>query len=421
MPTPEIDGHALVVGVSAYDRLATLPPVHDAEDVASALQDPALCGYPAAQVHVLHDAQATRAAILGGIDDLLGRARPASTVFLYFSGHGGRIPAASSSPECYLMPVEGTWITPEDLARTAISGSELSARLERLAAGRVTVVLDCCRAAGIAAPGALPGPSPDGQLSREALSPLGRGRGHVVFAASRADGQAFATADGRNSVFTQLLLEGLRGAANGAGGVIRVCDLFHYVQQKIAATRPQQAPVFKAELEENYPVALHLGGRPAPLALPPAPDELPYDAFVSYRRQEPDRTWVEHVLVPGLEGQGLHLSLAHRDFRLGAPRLREMERAVEQSRYTIGVLTPRYLESAFEDFQALLAQHSGLEEDGAPRFIPLMRETCRPALGIRTTEWLDVTDPEWETATLLRLAQRLREPRRPPLDARGAP
>jgi hypothetical protein len=403
----KLDGFAVVAGVSRYQRIRSLPDVSDASDVAGVLRDPTLCGYPAGQVDVLVEEQATRTAILDAIDRVARSAHEGSSVFVYFSGHGGQA-AHGTTGDCYLMPFDGAWGTPDDLARTAISGTELSARLQRIDATRVTIVLDCCRAAGIAEPKGTADAAIDTRMTPWALAPLGHGRGRAVLAASRADGSSYSVEGRRNSVFTQYLLEGLRGAARGTGGVIRVCDLFDYVQQKVTAEFLDQRPVFKADLEENYPLALYRGGQPPPLTLPVARDGCAYDAFVSYRRVPPDRDWVEKVLVTGLEGRGLHLCLAHRDFRLGAPRIREMERAVEQSRYTVAVFSKQYLDGAIEEFQALLGQQQAVE-GREPRFIPLMREDCLLPLGIRTTERLDVSEQEFEQATLDRLAQRLRE------------
>lgn len=405
-----LEGSALVIGISAYTRIPALPSVHDAEDIADVLRAADLCGYPAERVDLRVEAAATREAILEGLDRLVGSARASTSAFLYFSGHGGRL-ADGDPADAYLMPVDGTWRSPAELAKTAVSSSDIALRLRKIEADRVTIVLDCCRAAGIAeakgAPSILPA------IDGPSLASLAKGRGRAVLAASRADGTAYASPGHRNSVFTQHLLDGLRGGARGTGGVIRVCDLFDYVQQKVTVEFPDQRPVFKAELEENYPLTLHRGGESPPVVLPEAPDDCLFDAFVSYRRVAPDRAWVEQVLVPRLEGFGLRICLAHRDFRLGAPRIREMERAIERSRYTIAVLSPRYLEGAFEEFQAVLAQHQSVETR-APRFVPLLREPCRPALGIRTTEWLDVSDPELEDATVQRLAQRLREAYRDP-------
>ncbi|HWO21218.1 MAG TPA: TIR domain-containing protein [Kofleriaceae bacterium] len=420
------DAHALIVGISAYRHVRPLPQVQDAEDVAALLADPARCGYPAAQIRVLLESAATRAAILGALDELAARARPSSTVFIYFSGHGGAAIAPPGGPDrCYLMPVDAGWGEPAELEATAIAGAELSRRLGALAARRVTVVLDCCRAAGIAEPRSAGEPwraeARDvvapllGELTPDAVAPLAVGRGRAVLAASRADGPAFVMLGERNGVFTRHLLDGLRGGASRAGGVVRICDLFDYVQAHVVAEQPGQRPVFKAELEENYPIA-RAPEAPPPVDVPPAPDAHAYDVFVSYARRDPDdRAWVERVLVPFLERAGLRACLEHRDFRLGQPRIREMERAVTESRYTLAVLSPSYVRDGFTDFQALLAQHRSLETR-APRLVPVLRRECRLELGTRMTSLLDLSADDDVPAGLARLALALREPPHPRLD-----
>jgi hypothetical protein len=403
------DAYALTIGVSRYLHISPLPEVQDASDVAAVLADPALGGYPLANVQLLLDGEATRAAIVDALDGLAKRTRDSSTVFVYFSGHGGRA-RATGHDTCYLMPVDGK-ATSEDIESTAVSGVELSARLRAIPAARMTVVLDCCRASGIAEPKDVELVlSPE--LSPLLLTPLAQGRGRAVLAASRSDGYAYVIPGQRNGVFTRYLLDGLRGAAQGIGGVIRICDLFHYVQQRVTAERAAQRPVFKAELEENYPIALYHGGVASNVALRRTPDHFTYDAFVSYRRNNStDRVWVETVLVPRLEQLGLRLCLEHRDFRFAHPRLREMERAVEHSRYTISVLTPAYLEGGFEDFQSLLSQHASWA-NRVPRFVPIIRLPCRPSLGVQVIlkPLLDFTNDEEVDAGLQRLALELREP-----------
>ncbi len=400
------DAHALAIGISRYQHIRPLPEVQDAPDVAAALIDPALAGYPPGNVHTLLDAAATRTAILTALDRLAGRTTDASTVVLYFSGHGGRV-ARDGREICYLLPVDAE-AGADALDRTAISSDELSARLRALPAVRVTVILDCCRASGIAEPKHVDELAPE--LTARALNPLAQGRGRAVLAASRSDGYAYVISGQRNGVFTRHLLDGLRGAAEGAGGVIRICDLFHYVQQRVGVELRGQHPVFKAELEENYPIALYRGGAAPPIALPPAPDAMAYDAFISYHRADPaDRAWVEQVLVPRLESVGLELCLEHRDFSPGGRRIREMERAVTTSRYTISVFTPSYLDSRFREFEALIAQHQDLEMRAA-RFIPLLRRPCHPSIGVRMIFALDVTHGAEVDAVIDRLAVHLRKP-----------
>lgn len=408
-----LDGLALAIGVSRYRRLAPLPEVQDAQDVAAALVDPSLCAYPPAAVTVLLEEEATRAAIVAALERLASRATASSTVFVYFSGHGTH---AAGDETSYLVPVEGDDASDAALARTAIAGPELTELLRAIPARRLTVALDCCRAAGAAEPRDVRRRAAPG-LSTETLGALGTGAGRAVLAASSRDGSAYVFAGQRNGVFTHHLLAGLRGGAVGVGGVVRVCDLFHYVQERVAAAHPAQRPVFKAELEENYPLALFRGGADAPIVAPPRPaDGFAHDAFVSYRRDDAeDRRWTEEILVPALESRGLRLCLEHRDFRLGHARIDEMERAVVTSRYTVGVFSPAYLDGAFEGFQEALAAHESIE-NRTPRFLPVIRRPCAlRRLRHRMTTMLDLSHPAEVEAGLERLALALAEPPRPRL------
>src|SRR4029453_1705788 len=112
--------------------------------------------------------------------------------------------------------------------------------------------------------------------------------------------------------------------------------------------------------------------------------------FVSYRHHEPDQTWVRDRLVPRLSFEGLRVCLDVESFRLGAPLVLEMGRAVESSTYTLAVLSPAYLESTFTELENVLAEHLGLEQSER-RLIVVMREFTRPRLGMRARTWLDMT------------------------------
>jgi hypothetical protein len=51
----------------------------------------------------------------------------------------------------------------------------------------------------------------------------------------------------------------LQGKAFTRGdGLIRVFDVFDYVSEKVPTRRPQH-PIFKAEIESNFPIALYQG------------------------------------------------------------------------------------------------------------------------------------------------------------------
>jgi hypothetical protein len=129
----------------------------------------------------------------------------------------------------------------------------------------------------------------------------------------------------------------------------------------------------------------------------------------SYRHQEPDKSWVRKTLQPRLEAEGLRVCIDYRDFRLGAPLVLEMARAVEQSRYTLAILSPAYLASNFTELENVLAEHLGLEKTQR-RLLAVMREECTPRLGTRARLWLDMTDDDEFETNLARLIYELQQP-----------
>ncbi|MER7070870.1 toll/interleukin-1 receptor domain-containing protein [Terrabacter sp. NPDC000476] len=133
-------------------------------------------------------------------------------------------------------------------------------------------------------------------------------------------------------------------------------------------------------------------------------DGLTHDAFVSYRRSDPDRAWVTQRLVPALRASGVRVLLDEDDFRLGEPLVLAMTRAVERSRYTVAVLTPAYLASSYTELESLMAEHLGLE-NAQSRLIGVMRETVAPRLSLRLHIWLDMTDDSGFDTAVARLAR----------------
>jgi hypothetical protein len=137
-----------------------------------------------------------------------------------------------------------------------------------------------------------------------------------------------------------------------------------------------------------------------------------YDVFVSYRQQDPDGPWVRGVLIEHLHAEGFRVFVDYESFRLGAPLVLEMARGVEQSRYTLAVLSPAYLASNFAELENVLAEHLGLELSQR-RLLAVRRVQCKPRLGMRARLWLDMTSDEEVDRNLPRLVAALREPTLP--------
>jgi hypothetical protein len=407
---PMNNAYAVVVGIANYQNINKLPTtvIQDAKDIYNVLIDPKHCGYVKDNIQLLIDEQATRAAFRQALTRLTQCTNQDSTVFLYISSHGGRIESGPYAGE-YLLPVDAVYTSEYALAQTAISGTEFTEALRGILARKVVVIFDCCHAGGIGQPKDIATSGLKVGLPEAYYSTLQAGRGRVIFASSRSTEFSWVLPGAPNSLFTQHLLAGLRGDVLGSGGVIRIFDLFHYIQPRVTADQPNQHPIFKAEIEENFPIALYLGGK-APLSTPStlSAGDFVYDVFVSYHSENPDKTWVRKTLYPQLETEGLRVCIDYRNFRLGAPIVTEIARAVEQSRYTLAILSPRYLTSKFTELENILAEHLGLEKSQR-RLLTILREDCTPRLGIRARLMLDMTDDDEFKVNLARIVHELKQ------------
>jgi hypothetical protein len=400
-----LDGYALIIGISQYQHIRALPRVTDAEDLAGVLRDPSACGYDPTNVTLLQDADATRAAIVDALDRLGQRAGPESTAFVYFSGHGGRPPGDGG--DSYLMPIDGEWGSQERLEATALSSRIFGDKLAAIRAERLTVILDSCHAASLAQAKNVRMPAWIPELADDALGRLATGRGRVVMAAARGDGSAYVMSGARYGLFTEHLIAGLRGAASGTDGLVRVLDLYHHVQRNVVARCPDQQPVLKTELEDNYPLALSpRTARPALDARSP-PTDFAYDVLVVYSPDDRDRAWARS-LIRLLEERGVRVCTEERDAELGEERVRELERLVSTSRFILPMLTPRFSTGRFQELQTMMALHLGVE-DGRARLIPIVREPCVARLGLRMLVHFDMIRDENVVPGIERLVRTLRK------------
>ena len=242
--------YALLIGVGAYRHMRPLAKTTtDADDLHDLLVQ---SGYLAANLALLLDEQATKAAINDKLDWLARRAGTDDTVVIFFSGHGTQR-IGGFAPGEYVCPVEADWY---NLQATAISDEELTIALRAIPARRVIVFLDACHSGGVGEPKDA-GVMVEAGLSEAAYKRLTEGEGRVVIASCKPDEISWELPGMRNGLFTHYLLEGLRGAAAGPDGAVRIFDVFNYVSQKVPQHKPQH-PLFKGEIDLNFTIALML-------------------------------------------------------------------------------------------------------------------------------------------------------------------
>ena len=254
-----LDGfQALLIGVGDYEHqgFANLPAtIRDVQTVADLLADPERCGYPPAHIQTIIGLDANADNIRAATEALAQSATPQSTVFFYFSGHGGRS-LENGQWRTYLCPREAD---PDDLSNTAISGDEFNAALAAIPARRLLVVLDACHAGGSAELKAADGTTIwKSGLPEDYYEALIQGSGRVVIASSKAEQYSHVRPQGDLSLFTYHLRDALHGKAAVRGdGLIHVLDVFHYVNEAVQADEPEQTPILKAkDLDLNFPIAI---------------------------------------------------------------------------------------------------------------------------------------------------------------------
>ncbi|KIP94540.1 caspase family protein [Pseudomonas fluorescens] len=278
-PTNYPQGHALLIGVASYQQISNLPAaiLNDVNDVAATLSSPQYCAYAPANVVTLLEADATRAAVLKGLDELAARAGPDDTACVFFSGHGA-IVGNPGNEDSVLVTVDSDLA---DIENTSISSNELAAALAQIKAKRLLVFIDACHAGGAAISKRLTdgnGHEFKSGYTQNTFAKLAVGSGRALMASCRADEVSAVFTGARNSVFTTVLLAGLRGAADkDASGFIKIFDLFNYVSEEVPKLIPDnQHPIFKADsLEGNFAVALSLGGKKSPQT-PTVQEEAPW-------------------------------------------------------------------------------------------------------------------------------------------------
>lgn len=274
-PTGYPQGHALLIGVANYQKISRLPAaiLNDVNDIAATLSSSKYCAYAPTNVVTLLDSNATRSAVLKGLDELAARAGPDDTVCVFFSGHGGVV-GSPGNEESVLVTVDSDLA---DIENTSISSDELAAALSRIEAKRLLVFIDACHAGGAAISKSLSdgkGHELKSGYSQNTFAKLAVGSGRALMASCRADEESVVFEGARNSVFTTALLAGLRGAADkSSSGFIKVFDLFNYVSEEVPKLIPDyQHPIFKADnLEANFAVALSQGGKKSPYSPETAP------------------------------------------------------------------------------------------------------------------------------------------------------
>lgn len=286
MNTNFTNGYALLVGVGA-----DLPmTVRDATGIRDVLVNPQRAAYPANQVQLLTENDATRQVVLDAFDRLIEQSNknPDATVIVYYSGHGGRIENGIDVPDYFIVPFG---YDPVRFTETTISSREFTTKIQAINARTLLVLLDCCHAGGVpvlksAGDRFVKVPAPP-----DLLDVLSQGGGRVIVASSRED--EYSIGADPYSIFTACLLEALSGSATrNFDGYARILDVLSYVYEQVPQrTNDEQHPFVNniTDLSDNFAICYYAGGSKQVSGIPNPSQVLPTNRLTANGRGRLER------------------------------------------------------------------------------------------------------------------------------------
>ena len=231
-------GHnALVVGIDRYSLRPLKSCVSDATRMAELLERNGSAGAPRNYdvYRLLGDEDDLESLTREGLRNHLAEqvaASRAHNFLFYFSGHGRLTPFG---PELVTQDLGG------------IGMDDVIGLIDRSEVRQAVVILDCCFSAGMGNSSFLQGAQRNAwvQFDRAVV------RENVVILAASGS-EEVALAGTTYSAFTELLIEGLDGAAADVNGEIHAAALFEYAAPIFGAN--EQGPVFKGHYHALDPL-----------------------------------------------------------------------------------------------------------------------------------------------------------------------
>jgi len=224
---------ALVVGINSYQHVSPLSyACNDADAISKLLISE--FEFPTENVFVLKDNKATKQAIMDRFLRFSDKANnPDDRLLVFFAGHGLTLDGLRG-PIGYLVPVDGDPANKNSLIRW----DDLTRNAEFIQARHILFIIDACYS-GLALQRAIaPG-------TQRFLSDMLQRLSRQVITAGKAD-EVVADgggSQGKNSIFTGYLLEGLKGAALDSNGVMTANEIMAYVYKKVGQdSHSEQTP-----------------------------------------------------------------------------------------------------------------------------------------------------------------------------------
>ena len=258
------NAHALIIGTEYDDGLNTNG---DAEDIARILKDQTISGYPTKNVMLIKGKQADRKGILKAFDELIKVTDGNSSVFLYYSGHGGDYTYEETKQRVFYFCPYGFGMEPqipiEEAEKVWIKADEIKEKIGMLKSKRLIFFLDCCHSAGLTMGGlnVIKQTNSTSQKFKKAsglAQKVDNERGISIVSSCNEDQLSYQLEDDKNSLFTKCLLEAITGVhlKSVEEPYIRIMEVSSYLMREVPKRLKEfgvdQKPYANLQMYDNF-------------------------------------------------------------------------------------------------------------------------------------------------------------------------
>ncbi len=226
---PGIQLHVVVVGINLYknSKYNLNYAQADAEAFKTAVSAGTSGIFSKVNMHYVQDAAASKAGIVGALEQVKADAGSQDVFVFYYAGHG----VMNDKKEFYLVPSDVTQLYGNDdaLAQKGLSATSLQQFSKDIKAQKQLFILDACQSAGaldniVALRGA---------AEEKAIAQMARSTGTHWLTASGSNQFASEFTQLGHGAFTWCLLEAFKGGADNGDKKLTVKELDAYLQSKV--------------------------------------------------------------------------------------------------------------------------------------------------------------------------------------------
>lgn len=221
------DCYILSIGINRYENenMNLTFARNDAEAFAAEISKNGVSLFNKIHTYTLLDQNATKGGIIATLDKIALEMKKEDLFIFFFAGHGSTV-----DNTFYFITSEITGMYQADKLLGALQVGELQERFKKLPSLKQVVFVDACHSGG-----SVEGLAMRGATEEKALAQLSRSSGVHVMASSEESQQSAEIKSLNHGVFTYVLLEALRGKADGspADSKITVYELKSYIDDQV--------------------------------------------------------------------------------------------------------------------------------------------------------------------------------------------